>query len=775
MFIIHPSNARNLKTVKTILLAGISALSSTSALAQTDAAAENSDAGVITVTAQRREQSINEVPMSINSYDKKLMDQQGIRGIDDLARYTPSLTFNRAASINGQSSTISIRGLDSSVGSSTTAIYIDETPIQISNVGYFGGNPYPQIFDLDHVEVLYGPQGTLFGASAEGGAVRFITPGPNYDALHTYARAQVSFTEHGAPSYETGLAMGAPITDNLAFRMSGWYQRTGGYIDQVTQGTDDVIHKDINSSNAFVYHAVVGWEPMDTLTITPSFYYQRTHANARDVSWEGYGDPGKGDYHSGVYGSEPSTDTFFLPALKVDWKVAPNVELITNTSYFHRDQNQTLDYSTYFSAQRAAGDAFGTYSNKDISNAQDPLTMKQRNFAQEARLQSYDNALIDWTTGVYFSNTKQNFTNFTESGRIPETLDRGYPQYEGIYSYVNWTEAKEKQIAGYASVDAKPVDGLTLTAAIRYSHFDLDFEDISDGSRLANVRTISTASTKEGAWTPKFGVSYKIAPDNMVYATVVKGFRAAGAQSKIVNDACSGDFATLGLSESPTSYQSDSLWSYEAGTKNSLGGGKLNFGASAYVMKWKNIQQSVSLPNCQSSFIYNLGNATSKGFEVSLDVRPVFGLNLGGNAGYVHMTYDDDVLGGSGVLLKASGDRIGGPAWTGHLYASYETPIGVGAKAYVRGDYTFASHQFRPDSNPESYSYDGALEPPGARNFVSARIGARFGDADVSLFVDNLLNSNDALVRDHDSTSAWLFYNVTYRPRTIGLTLHYAN
>ncbi|MCI4589577.1 TonB-dependent receptor [Sphingobium sp. BYY-5] len=738
--------------------------------AESPPAADTGDNGnLIVVSALRRDQSINEVPISITSFDKQMMDQQGIRSIDDLSRLTPALNFAPSAGVTANNGTnISIRGMASDVGSATTAIYIDDTPIQIRNVGYYGGNPYPKVFDLDRVEVLYGPQGTLFGASAEGGAVRFITPGPDYDKLHVYSRSQLSFTQEGDPSYEAGLAFGAPITDNLAFRMSGWYQHTGGYIDQVTQGTDTVIKNNINSGNSAVFRAVVGWKPTDSLTITPSFYYQRTHSASRDDYWEGYGLAQDNDYHTGVYSLEPSTDTFYLPALKVEWTVAPNVDLITNTSYFARKQEQTLNYATYFSVLRS-GSPFGTYSNKDITNNDDFLTVKQKNFVQEARLQSYDNKLIDWTAGVYYSKTKQDFSNYTSSGRIPGTLINGYVQYDGRYSLVNLVNAKDEQIAGYASVDVKPTSELTLTAAIRYSHVDFDFVNVTDGTGARNIRTTTTAGVKEGAWTPKIGISYKIAPNNMVYASATKGFRPGGAQARIINDLCAGDLATLGLTESPTSYQSDSLWSYEAGTKNALFGGKVSLGASVYLMKWKNIQQSVRLPTCSFSFIYNLGNATGKGGELSIDVRPITGMSVGGNLAYVDLTYDNDVLGGNGLLLKADGQHIGGPSWTGHVYGSYDAAVSDSVTAYIRGDYTFASHSYAA-AEPQGYGYDSGLYALGGRNFVSARMGARFSGVDLSVFVDNLLNSNDILSRNHDSIGSSLYYDQTYRPRTVGLT-----
>ncbi|MCW2414148.1 TonB-dependent receptor [Sphingobium sp. B8D3D] len=739
-----------------------------------DAAAAEAadDQGVIVVTATRREQAINEVPLSITSYDKRLMDQQGVRTIDDLSRLTPALNFTSSAgSTANNGSNIAIRGLSSDVGSATTAIYIDETPIQIRNVGYYGGNPYPRIFDLDRVEVLYGPQGTLFGASAQGGAVRFITPEPNYDSLKIYSRAQVSFTQEGSPSYEAGLAFGAPISDKVAFRLSGWYQDTGGYIDQVVHGTDVVKAKDINSGNAAVFRAALGMKPTETLTITPSFYYQRVHTRSRDDFWEGYGLAAENDYHSGVYALEPSTDTFYLPALKVEWEVAPNIDLITNTSYFDRKQKQTLNYATYFSVLRS-GSPFGTYANKDLNNMGVYLNMRQKNFVQEARLQSYENALLDWTAGVYYSKSKQEFANYTGSGRIPGVLVNGFQQYQGVYSYVNLVDAKDEQIAGYASLDFKPTDKLTLTAAIRYSHVDFDFTNITDGPTSRGVRTVTTASMKEHAWTPNFGISYKFAPNNMIYASATKGFRPGGAQAKIVSDLCTGDLATLGLTESPTAYESDNLWSYQAGTKNSLFGGALQVGASAYVMKWKNIQQSVRLPTCAFSFIYNLGNATGKGGELSLDLRAARGLNIGGNVAYVDLTYDSDVLGGNGLVLKADGQHIGGPAWTGRVYGSYERELSAGVDGYVRGEYSFASHTFR-GAVPGTYGYDAGLTELPGRNFVSARAGARFSGVDLSVFVDNLLNSNDLLARNHDSVGSPLYYNQTYRPRTVGLTFQY--
>ncbi|WP_432788065.1 TonB-dependent receptor [Novosphingobium rhizosphaerae] len=729
--------------------------------------------GEIVVSAQRRDETLSKVPLSIAAYSQKDMDVQGVRSIDDIARITPALQFSTTSGVAGNNGTnIAIRGLKSDVGSSTTAIYIDDTPIQIRNIGYYGGNPYPRIFDLERVEVLRGPQGTLFGASSEGGAVRFITPSPSFDKTSIYGRSQVSFTDHGSPSYEGGLAVGAPLTDTLAFRASGWYQRQGGYIDQVTQGTDNVKAKDINWQSNMVGRVALAWKPTDTLTITPKVFYQYLRQNARDDFWEGYGNAKDGDYHSGVYQTEPTRDRLLMPSLTAELKLG-TVTIASNTSYLKREQYQTLDYSTYFSTLRS-GSPFGTYANKDITNMEDYLTLKQRNFSQELRAYSANNPLIDWSAGVFYTHSQQDFSNFTSSGRIPGVLVSGFQQYDNRYSLVDIITSKDDQYAAFASVDVKPTDKLTLTAALRYTKVDFTFDETKDGPTNGGSRTQVITKTSEGAWTPKFAAKYQVDDNAMLYASASKGFRPAGAQPSTLPERCASDLTALGLTTStvPTSFESDSLWSYEAGTKGRLLGGKVAFDVSGYIVNWKNIQQAVRL-NCGFSYVSNLGDANGKGLELSLDVRPVTGLSVGGNIGYTNVHYADDVTIKNGtVLLRAAGERISGPLWSGHAYGNYEAPITGEISGYARVDYTFTSDDTIP-SAVGTFGYDSSLYALPGRDYVQLRMGLRKGGVDLSLFVDNLTNSRDLLSRGHDSSTGTLFYEQSYRPRTIGLTLQY--
>lgn len=735
-----------------------------------DAPVATDQPGEIVVTAQRRNEIASKVPISIATYSQAQMDQQGIRKIDDISRLTPALNFTSTSGVNANNGTnISIRGIASEVGSATTAIYIDDTPIQVRNITYLGGNPYPRVFDLERVEVLRGPQGTLFGASAEGGAVRFITPAPSFTATSAYARSEISHTQNGSESFEGGLALGGPISDTVAVRASGWIRKDGGYIDQVRPGTNTVLAKDVNSQTTLVARAALSWRPVEELTITPSVFFQQLNVDAQDQFWEDYGNAAKRDYVTGVYNVEPTEDRLIQPALKMEYDFG-DVVFVSNTSYFKRDLDQRYSYTTYQSYLRT-GDPFGVFANKDPSNSDLFLTSSQKNVIQEARLYSTGDGIVNWIAGVYYSDTKQHFQNFTGSGRIPGVLSGGFPQIQGRYSYFEEISAKDTQIAGYGNVDIKPVDRLKISVAGRITHNKFDFADTTDGPTVGNVRETVASKASENSFTPKFTVSFQATPTNLVYATASKGFRPGGAQPAVSTEFCGRDLALLGLTRSPTAYESDSLWNYEVGTKNRFFGNKLQLDFSAYVIKWKNIQQSINLPFCNLNFVGNLGSATGKGGELSASVMPVSGLQIGANLAYTDISFDSDQFIGANRLV-ADGQRFGGPQWTGAVFAQLERPVGEKATAYGRVDYSFATDKSSPNIRG-NFGFDPDLPALPNTNFVSVRAGTRFSGIDLSVFVDNLTNSRDLLSRNHDGLGGSLYYAQSFRPRTIGLTAQY--
>jgi iron complex outermembrane receptor protein len=395
------------------------------------ASAAEADLDEVVVTAQRREQNILDVPLSVASYSALQMEQQGINGIEDLARLTPSLRFTKTSGVSGNNgSDISIRGIASDVGAGTTAIYIDDTPIQIRSIGYFGGNTYPLVSDLERIEVLRGPQGTLFGAGAEGGAVRFLTPAPNFEKSSLTARAELASIDNGGMTNELGVAGGMALSDTVAFRGSLWFRHEGGYVDRYDPTMSRLITKDVDASDNYSGRVALGWKATENLTLTPALFYQRTNADGRSQYWEAQSNLSDADYRTGIYNPEPSSDYFTMPSLKIEYDMG-GIQLISNTSYFDRSRVQSLDYATFLSTLRS-GSPFGTYGNKDPLNAVARQTLDQQNTVQEVRLVSASpEQFIDWTAGLYYSKADQDSLNLSGSGRIPGVISQRFPAVPG--------------------------------------------------------------------------------------------------------------------------------------------------------------------------------------------------------------------------------------------------------------------------------------------------------------------------------------------------------
>src|SRR5580698_8112514 len=393
--------------------AGAAPLAGAADPAGSDAAAPSVGLEEIVVTATRREESISRVPISITAINQDSIDQKGIKDFSDIVRFTPGVAFDAS-----QTNQISIRGISSSGGSGTTGIYIDDTPIQVRNLGFNSDDTLVKLFDLDRVEVLRGPQGTLFGAGSEGGTVRYITVQPSLTQTSIYAKAETSYTEGGAPSYETGVAAGTPIVDGVfGIRFSAWYREDGGWIDRVDPTTLQVVDKNANSDGTAVLRLAALWQPTEAVRVTPSILYQNSQRNDVTIYWPEYSNPGANSYVSADPTARPEPDVFYLPALNVQADLGPT-RLISTTSYFHRDEISGYDgtlynlgyYQTLGTVDFPLLDGSGVHLPPGLTDYRAPasVTNQQRNFTQEFRLQSTDpTARIGWTTGVFYSLNRQ--------------------------------------------------------------------------------------------------------------------------------------------------------------------------------------------------------------------------------------------------------------------------------------------------------------------------------------------------------------------------------
>jgi len=734
--------------------------------------------GEVVITATRQAQVLSRVPVSVAAYTQERMDQQGLRSIDDISRTTPGITFNRTDTRNSGAANIAIRGISSTAGSATTGIYIDDTPIQIRSIGFSAFATFPALFDLDRVEVLRGPQGTLFGAGSEGGTIRFITPSPSLSRYSAYGRAELASVEHGSANYEMGVAAGGPIVqDKLALRLSAWGRRDGGFIDRVDFRTGAVGQENSNYQDSRVLKGAVTWAPIEDLTITASMIFQRITNNDTNAYWETLSRPDDGVYRQGNAKAQPSKDTFYLPSVRAEWNLGA-VRLVSNTSYFHRYNEAINDY-TAFEFGIWAGDyrfPAGAYAPAYQFN-------RQQNFTQEVRLESADpDARLNWVVGVFYSKNRQVAKQFVQDTYLPQILGPafniifgGQPLAQGRYTFVlDPTLAHDKQIAGFGQLDFKVTEKLKLTAGLRVARTDFDVYANFYGP-VVGPPAVDRGQQKETPVTPKFGISYQATADNLLYASAAKGFRIGGYNPK-VGVPCAGQLAGLGLSDRPTLFDSDHVWSYEIGAKGRAVNRRLQFNASAFYIDWQNIQQTVGLAACGFSFVANLGSAVSKGFDLQGSFNVTDNFSLSAAVGYNDAEFKETVRGGprAALALVSKGDKIPGAPWTATLTGQYNFEL-FSRSAFVRGDYEFRSKG--PDRisalNPANGGANLAIPTTPENHFVSLRAGVDIGPANLSVFVRNLFDTNPQLSRATTPGPIPNFTGTTFFPRTIGATATY--
>jgi outer membrane receptor protein involved in Fe transport len=727
----------------------------------------------IVVTAQKRSEALNTVPISLTALDEDTMDKQGVRDIADIARLVPGLTLQASDRLGNTN--IAIRGISSDTGSETTGIYIDDTPVQ-ARQEVVGSNPYPKIFDLDRVEVLRGPQGTLFGAGSEGGTVRFLTPDPSLDTYSGYGRSELAFTDGGAPSYELGAAVGGPIVDGvLGFRASAWYREDGGYFTRVNPATGAVDGTDTNGGDTKVIRLAVKYAPVDHLTITPAIFYQDEHVDDHSFYFES-----AGPFVELSPIPQPRSDKFILPSLTVNYDFdAFSVKSIS--SFFKRSLNDKFDGTQYvlgsegINSQTLPGDP--SYRSTGIYHED------QSNWTEEIRFTSTESpdTTLSWVGGIFWQHNREGAdTHYVDdfnaladylSGGTENSLGYfGEAQIDGIYSYTDrWVE-RESDVAAFGNVTYTILDGLKASAGLRVARSGYDYIDQQDGPWGPGTPTTDSGSQKETPVTPRFNLAYQITPDQMVYATAAKGYRIGGANEPIPAAYCAKDLAGLGISQAPLSYNSDSVWSYEAGAKGRFLDNHLSVDASLFWVNWDNIQQDIPL-TCGYGYTANLGTATSRGMDIQAAWAVGHGLTLSGNAGLTDARYSKTLL-DNGVILAKAGDSLPSPEWTATASVQYDVPIRDETDGYIRLDYQFAGSYYRTGS-AATFTYDAAVRDAPATHYVTLRVGAIQGDWDVSAFIDNLLNSRTSLFRYHEAGIDTGLRDSTYRPLTAGVTAAY--
>jgi iron complex outermembrane recepter protein len=712
----------------------------------------------VIVTAEKREESLNVVPISANVLTSTDMNAAGIKGISEIAAVTPGVDYDYDTQFGpGILTRLGIRGIKSDIGTSTTGVYVDDVPIQGRQSGF--GNAYPVAFDLARVEVLRGPQGTLFGAGAEGGSVRFITTEPSMTEFTGQYRAEVSQTEYGGPSYETGAAAGGPIVDgHVGLRISAWYRDDGGYVNRVNPFTGATVDTDANRSSSRALRAAVVFAPTESLRITPSFSYQSVGLDDSPIFYPSLSNPSAGVLDNGKLLRQPSTDGFTLASLKIEQQFR-FAELTMVTSYVDR-----LAQAMFDATNEAGILFFGGYGNplgpgfpaSYADAVPDMLSLHESQQSQEVRLTSADpEAPIQWVAGQFYSLARQIHTE--------DIYEIATPRNSGYY---NSDHATDTIVAAFAHVNARMSRYWTLSAGIRVDRTRSEETTYAGGFAYPDLLPITHGITYETPLTPQFSLSYKPNETNFFYATIAKGFRIGGVNTQIPASC---------QTVAPSSYTSDTVWSHEIGAKNLLFDGRLQVAGSIFEIDWSRVQTNFTL-DCGFNYVANAGAARSTGFDLVVNVFPLHALSFSVSLGYDNVHFTETVLNPAGELLVDRDAVVGGlpsvpSPWIGAANLRYEWPITHEITGFARIDAVVHSHNPGPFSelDPRAIGYDPRLVADPATSVLNLKLGLIWSKLDLRLLVNNALDAHPLLQSSADAPGSLPVYAHTLTPRTWGL------
>ena len=592
------------------------------------------------VTASKREVKVQSTPMSIQAVTGKKLEKIGAVGFEDFATRIPGLTIN--AGKQGFNS-LQIRGISSMTSdptaSATVGLYIDDTPVSNASQA-----PDSALFDIERVEVLKGPQGTLYGEGSLGGTIRFITRKPQMNEYEGKIQLIGSSTENSPDlGYQTNGVLNIPLVDDkLAMRLTGSFIDDGGFVTDAKSGDEGT-----NAFDKANVRASLRYEPSDRLTITPTINYQKTNGGSAAYDAPNYGDL---TWFKGIPWSESYEDAYTLFALTVEYDL-DWAKLTSNTSYFDRDFSMVQD-----------GASTNVYMAMLGYNSPYTVTYgatQTETFIQELRLVSDNDGPFNWVLGGFYRNREE-----TAQWDMPNDQLLADTGNATVFGFDVLQESK--QVALFGEVNYDILDNVTLTYGTRWFKDEIEgnsmhgqiFLDFTapPGSLKNYVSGRKQAEVSDSGFLHKFALSYNPVETMMLYTQFSQGRRPGGTNVR----------AGFGTGIDPT-FEPDNTNNYEAGIKSDWFDGRLRANAAYYYIDWKDVQL-VKLNNTgMISYIVNASEARSTGFELELAAQPVQGFTLGTGMNYsvkAEITEDS--------AAANDGDRLPwSPRFSGNVFAEY--------------------------------------------------------------------------------------------------------
>lgn len=743
---------------------------------QQDQALGNQNSQEIVVTAQKRAQILLDVPSSVTVVGGDTLERQQATSFQDYLSLVPGF------SVNGSTAgvtRITLRGANTGGVASTVAIFMDDVPFG-SSTGLANGSILSgdfDTFDLNRIEVLRGPQGTLYGANSFGGVLRYIPNAPKLDSLELRAQAGIEDTAHGGLGYNAAAVFNAPLGNNVAVRVDGFYRKDHGYINSIGNnplftpifGTEigpTLVAKNFNDKKSYGGRASVLFDPTNNLSIKLTAFAQNLNSgggNFFDIDPNTL-KPLYGGFVQSLYQPEPTHIKYRVYYGTVDWDVG-FANLFSSTSYSTFKENletdDTFALGGTINLLAELGPGAAAFGLPVI--AQTPVvrplglqlfqTTGTKKFTQEIRLSSPNNDTLEWLIGAFYTNEKsaidpQNLLA-TEFGTDKVATDIAPIALVTLHS-------KYDEYAAFGNATWHITPRFDLTAGGRLAHNKQSAHEVVTSPIIGNQ--LANDNSSETVFTYSVAPRYELSKHASVYARVASGFRPGGPNVLPVG-------APPGT---PTSYKADRLTNWELGVKAEAPDAHLwSIELAAYHIDWKDIQL-FEIVN-QIGINANGGKARVNGLEFSGALRPVPGLTFAANGAYTDAKLKDDTPALTGGF---AGDPLPWvPKWSGALHADYEFPMSPTLGGFVG---TSLDYVGRRNAEFNQRHPDGSLIRIPGYTEIDLRGGIKFGRLTLEAFVHNLFDKGG--ITDAFGFGPGNFPNgaaaaSVIRPRTFGLTL----
>ncbi|OYY70683.1 MAG: TonB-dependent receptor [Sphingomonas sp. 28-63-12] len=752
----------------------------------------------IIVTASKRNSTVQDIPFSINAQTAADIQKSGAVTLEDLSRNVAGLTIQNLGP--GQSQ-VAIRGVsagqivrDQPGVKEQVGIYLDESVISLSLF-----TPDLDLFDLNRVETLRGPQGTLFGSGSVGGTIRYITNQPKFGVTEGSVEANLNLVDGGSVGGDIKGAINVPLAENVAARAVGYYTRYAGFIDALLPG--GAVDHNVNGGNRYGGRLAITWEPVSNISITPRIVYQKIETGGfnRQDSFNLFANPFTTTRPAITFAPrqqylllrEAFRDETVIADGTIKIGLGSNIDLTSVSSYTYRDILVSRDAS----ALTGSVSVDLGYPNAAVllpSNLRD--TTRVNSVTQEVRLGSTGSGPWQWLVGGYYANIDRfyrqrlptpgydAFTDATLGAGTAAATANGFPANSPYNADLPYN-LRQYAVFGETSYT---LDRLTLTAGGRYYNFK-ERRRFTSGGLFSNGDD-RTDRTQSDGFTPRFLLSYKASPNITLNAQASRGFRLGGVNDPLNAGLCSAaDRAIFGGFQS---YRDEKLWNYEGGFKAQ--GQGFTFNAAGFYNQISDLQVTLDAGSCSSRIVFNVPKAHAAGFEFEATATPLPGLDLGISGSVLDSKFDSTVTDGTGAVIGGirQGNRLPSvPQFQIAANASYSFPVfNNGSKAiltasiqHVGNRYTQPSDQ---ENNPRSFvsglPFGGAsgndatilnLNLP-SYQLVNLSVGVELAHGlGITAYVNNVTDTNALLSFDRERGGRARLGFAVGQPRTYGVTL----